>query len=213
MIEELEAIKAFAQDAISDWNWSHDWDHTLRVYNLAMHIAKVEWADLDVIAAASLLHDVSRHVQDKSKWKICHAEHWSVVAKAYLEVLWLDENFIAKVVSAIRTHRFRGNNIPDTLESKIIYDADKLDSIWAVGIARSFHFAWDHKAKLHDINPNLSKEAEYTQDDTAYREFHVRLKYIKDKLFTQEARNIAKKRHDFMIEFFDRFNEEFLWNI
>lgn len=191
----------------------HDLDHTVRVCNLAIHIWKIENADLEIIEVAALLHDISRHEQDKVKWKACHAELWAIKAKKFLEERWFDRIFIDKIEHAIACHRFRWKNIPESLEAKIIFDADKLDWMWAIGIWRLFMFAWENHAKLHDKNPNLTPWVEYTKDDTAYREFMLKAPTILDRFFTDEAKKIAKDRFDFMNLFFDRMNREVDWEI
>lgn len=77
-----------------------------------------------------------------------------------------------------------------------------------MGVGRAFLFAGEIGAKLHDPNANTSPAAEYSQDDTAYREFTVKLKHVKDKIMTNEGKRIATERHDFMVKFFERLNEE-----
>ena len=94
------------------------------------------------------------------------------------------------------------------MEAQILYDADKLDAIGAIGTGRNFSFAGHLGAKVHDKNVNLDKSAEYTQDDTAYREYMVKLRHIKDKIITDEGKKIAEGRHNFQEEFFKRLNKE-----
>lgn len=135
---------------------------------------------------ATILHDIGRSAQDKSKGKICHAELGATMAEKILQSFATPEDKIRKITHCIGTHRFRGNNFPETLEAKVLFDADKLDAIGAVGIGRAFLFAGEHHAKLHDPNPNLDTNAEYTKEDTAYREYTVKLSKIKDKMYTTE---------------------------
>lgn len=186
----------------------HDWEHTIRVYNLAEQIAQHENADLEIIQIAAILHDIGRPEQELSKGKVCHAE---IGAKMALEILQkhpISPDKIKNIIHSIQCHRFKNNNVPQTIEAKIIYDADKLDAIGAVGIGRAFAFAGEHGAKLHnkDIVPDLKHC--YTDEDTAYHEFLIKLSKIKDKLLTQEAKRIAQKRHQFMIDFFEQLNQE-----
>ncbi|MFA5931674.1 MAG: HD domain-containing protein [archaeon] len=204
-----------AKKYLSKSKGSHDIDHTLRVLNIAKHLAKKENADLDVVMVAALLHDISRPVQAASKGKICHAEHGSLVAKKLLEKnskkLNLSQNKIDSIAECISTHRFRGNNYPKTLEAKILFDADKLDSIGAIGVGRVFLFAGEIGAKLHndpETRKNIHLTKNHSVEDTAYREFALKLYKIKDKLYTKEGKRIAKERHEFMEEFFERLNKE-----
>jgi uncharacterized protein len=198
MAMTIEGIKAFAKECFSNSRGSHDWEHSLRVYSLCMHVGQVEGADMDVLKIAAYLHDVGRSHQDESKGTICH-----------LDTLPISPEQKANVLHCIRSHRFRGNCQPETLEAKILFDADKLDSIGAIGIARAFQFAGEVGAKFH--NPDLSPEETrpYTQEDTGYREFKLKLSKVKDRLLTAEGRRMAEERHAFMEKYFERFFQEY----
>ena len=141
---------------------------------------------MEVVEIATVLHDIGRSTQDKSKGKICHAELGVQMVAKILPKYSIPDDKIQRILHCIGTHRFRGNNFPETLEAKVLFDADKLDGIGAIGIGRAFIFSGGHQAKLHDPNPNLNPEAEYTKDDTAYREYVVKLCKIKDKMYTSE---------------------------
>jgi uncharacterized protein len=108
----------------------------------------------------------------------------------------------------ILSHRYRNNHAPDSIEAKILYDADKLDSIGAVGIGRAFLFSGEVGARLHnsDIDINLTKA--YSKEDTAYREYMVKLRFIRDNMLTAEGKRMADERDRFMVKFFDRLQEE-----
>jgi len=93
-------------------------------------------------------------------------------------------------------------------EAKILFDVDKLDAIGAVGIGRAFLFAGEIGAKLHDKNVDIKKTKEYTKDDSAYREYLVKLRKIKNRMFTKEGKKIAREKHGFMVNFFNRLNKE-----
>jgi uncharacterized protein len=187
---------------------SHDWDHTERVYHLCLRIGKQENADLEILQYAAVLHDVGRSHQDASNGEICHAEKGAMVARTLLEQYELDPEKIASIVHCIESHRFRGTIAPRSVEAKVLFDADKLDSIGAVGIGRAFLFAGEVGAKLHDKNVNVEHTKPYTKEDTAYREFQVKLQKIKDRMLTREGQRIAESRHQFMVNFFDRLNHE-----
>ena len=193
-------------------NSSHDLDHTMRVHDMCMYIWKQEWADLEILKIASLLHDIWRPKQFETKWKICHAEYWSILAKDILEELWLETKKINKVIHCISTHRFRKWNTPESLEAKILFDSDKLDSIGAIWIWRAFMYASESWAKVHnDENINILETQEHTPEDTAYREYIFKLRNVKDKLFTKTAHDLAKKRNQIMIDFFENLNNEVWW--
>lgn len=204
----IEQIKKRAEDSFENSRWSHDWEHTMRVYHLCVHIGQKENADMEVLELAAILHDIWRKYQDDSKWFVCHAEKWWEIAKEILAKFFISQDKIDQIVHCIISHRKRWTNIPVSLEAKILFDSDKLDSIWAVGIGRAFLFAWEIGAKLHNKWVDITKTKPYTREDTAYREFLVWLNAIKDKMYTNEWKRIAKWRHDFMVKFFDRINAE-----
>jgi uncharacterized protein len=188
---------------------SHDFEHILRVYNLCEHLGKIEKADMEILRLSALLHDIARSHQDKTKGIICHAKKGAQMAKKILEKYNFDQEKIKQVVHCVETHRYRDNNIPESKEAKILFDADKLDSSGAVGIGRAFLFAGENGAKLHnDKSTDITKTKEYSKEDTAYREFIFKLKDIKDKMFTTEGKRLAKKRYEFMKKFFERLEKE-----
>jgi len=198
-----EAVKHFLNA-----KGSHDWEHTERVYNLCMYIGKKESADLEILKYAAILHDIGRDYEDQSKGNFCHAERGAKLAKKLLEKYNMDQEKIKKIVQCIESHRFRGNKIPQSIEAKVLFDADKLDSIGAVGIGRAFLFAGEVGAKLHNKDVDIEKTKPYTKEDTAYREFQVKLRKVKDRMLTREGKKMAEKRHRFMIDFFERLNKE-----
>ena len=209
MKSTIEDIKAFAMECFSKGTGSHDWDHAQRVYNLCMHIGEVEGADMEVLKIAAYLHDVGRPYQDESKGTVCHGEKGAEMARALLEEYPVSDAQKANIIHAIKSHRFRGASKPETLEAKILFDADKLDAIGAIGIARTFQFAGEVGAKLH--NPSVEPEdtEPYTEEDTGYREFKLKLSKIKDRMLTAEGRRMATDRHAFMEMFFERFLQEY----
>jgi len=199
-----EEARVFFQSA----RGSHDWDHTERVYRLCLRIGRKEKADLGILRLAALLHDIGREEEDRSDGKICHGRSGAALARGVLERRGLDRASVRAVVHCIRTHRFRKRAVPKTLEAKILFDADKLDSIGAVGVGRAFLFAGEIGARLHDKAIDVKKTKPYTREDTAYREYLVKLGRVKDRMTTREGKRIAAGRHRFMAAFFDRLNKE-----
>lgn len=206
------AKKGIARDAQRHFRGArggHGWDHTERVLMLALHMGRIEGADLDVIGLGALLHDVGRHREDRSAGAICHAEEGAVIARKILRRHGVEGPLAERVVHCIRGHRFRGSNRPETREARILFDADKLDAIGAVGIGRAFLFAGEHGAKLHNsagVDP--ARAAAYGPEDTAYREFLVKLRHLHRRMLTREGRRLARERHAFMRLFFKRLGAE-----
>lgn len=205
----IEEIRAFTIKCFSNARGSHDWEHTQRVCNLCMHIGRVEGADLEALEIAAHLHDVGRSYEDESKGAVCHAEKGAETARRLLAEYPISDAQKANIIHCIRSHRFRGNHQPETLEARVLFDADKLDAIGAVGIGRAFLFAGEVGAKLH--NPYIEPEdtEPYSEEDTGYREYKLKLSRIKDRMLTAEGRRMAEERHAFMEMFFQRFTEEY----
>ncbi len=204
----IEQIKKKAEGYFDKAKGSHGWDHTLRVYKLCLHIGKKEKADLEILEIASLLHDIGRPLEDEGKGQVCHAKIGALMARELLDSLGIEKEKISRVVHCIETHRFRDQKIPETLEARILFDADKLDSIGAVGIGRAFLFAGEIGAKLYNKGVDIEKTKPYTEEDTAYREYMVKLQKIKDRMLTSEGQRIAVGRHEYMAGFFDRIDKE-----
>ena len=205
MYAGIEKIKAFAHKCLSRGNGSHDWEHTCRVRRLCLHIGRIEKADLVVLETAAYLHDVGRPCQDRSRGTVCHAEKGAAMARRLLAGCSLSEARKGNIIHCISSHRFRGNRRPGTLEARVLFDADKLDSIGAIGIARAFQFAGEVGAKLHNPSVDPEETVPYSAEDTGYREFRLKLRMIKDRMLTVEGRRMAAERHAFMELFFERF--------
>jgi len=205
----IKDIIAYAKRSFSNARGSHDWEHTQRVYNLCLHIGEAEGADLEVLRIAAYLHDVGRRYEDETRGAVCHAEKGAEVAQALMEGYPISDHRKENLIHCIRSHRFRGDCRPVTLEAKILFDADKLDAIGAVGIGRTFLFAGEVGAKLHSPGINPEETQPYTEDDTGYREFKLKLSKIKDRMLTAEGYRMAQERHAFMEGFFERFLAEY----
>lgn len=204
----FDLVRKEVKRVFADARGSHDWEHTERVAKLCLHIGKKENADLEVLHLAALLHDIGREHQDKANGTICHAEKGAAIARELLGGYALEEALIEKVVHCIETHRFRGDHVPQSKEAQVLFDADKLDAMGATGIGRAFLFAGEVGAKLHDKEIVVEHTAAYSREDTAYREYLVKLVTLKDRMLTEEGKRMAQARHQFMVEFFNRLNRE-----
>ncbi len=186
----------------------HGPDHTERVHATAIRIGLELGAELRILSAAALLHDIGRREESKSRGRICHAALGAKLAEPILIDLGFTVEEIAAVQHCIASHRFRADNPPESLEARILFDADKLDSLGAIGIGRAFLFAGQVGARLHNTEAALMGSNAYTIEDTAYREFRFKLRKLRERMLTPLGRRLAEERHRFMEEFFRRLNQE-----
>jgi len=199
---------------------AHDFDHVLRVMQLADRIADAEGADGTVVRLAALLHDVpAAAAADGASISVLagrYAHHLAAAshARRWLAGRGLDAARTENVVHCIEAHRYRDRSIqPETLEARCLYDADKLDGIGAIGVARAFAFAGAHQSRLW-VEPwtaappddDKPQGAEYTP----VHEFVYKLQRVLDTLHTPSARTIGAERHAFMVHFFNQLDQEML---
>jgi len=186
----------------------HDRSHVERVYNLAVRIAKEEGADLDVVRAAVLLHDVARAMEDEGKIED-HAVESAKIARKILEDVNFPEEKTAKVIQCIKAHRFRKGEKARSLEARILQDADRLDIIGAIGIARVFARGGWSNQPLHD--PTIPPKEKYDGKSlTAVNHIYEKNLKVKATINTKKAKKIAEERHRFVEQFLDRLLKE--WN-
>ena len=170
----------------------HDLDHSLRVYKNALAIASnYPEADMDLISLSALLHDVDDH-------KLFQTENNSN-ARTFLKNQNVPEETIEEIVKIINCVSFSKNKgkTPETIEGKIVQDADRLDAMGAIGIARTFAYGGKKGRSLQD----------------SVQHFHDKLLLLRDTLNTDEARDLADKRHEFMVKFLEELSEESLGSI
>ena len=162
-----------------------------------------------VVRSAAFLHDIGRMAQDESAGVICHAERGEWMARPLVDTFALSPARRENILHCIRSHRFRGEHPPRTIEARVLFDADKLDAIGAVGVARAFLFAGEVGARLHTPGVRPEETQPYSENDTGYREFRLKLSRIRERMLTAEGRRLAEERHRFMERFFERFLEEY----
>ena len=184
-------------------------------YNRGMKkkLSAMRWiAAAALVSVAALMHDIGRPQELADQGKTNHAVYGAELCLKLLPELGIDDaSYCARVADCIRSHRFRkreGNAEPASLEAKIVYDADKLDSIGAIGIGRSFHFAGRTGARVHNRAEEALASDSYSREDSAYREYLVKLRKIRERMLTDAGRQLAEKRHAFMVTFFEELNEE-----
>lgn len=191
-----------------DGDAAHDFDHVLRVTRLAERIAAAEGADVEVVRAAALLHDVPIAVGERKAHHLAAADF----ARDYLSTRGVDAAQVENIVHCIQAHRYRDQSIqPQTLEARCLYDADKLDSIGAIGVGRAFAFAGSHNSRLWnqpwtDAPPDA--EMPIGADYTPVHEYVYKLKRLLATLHTESARRIGQGRHEFMVHFFEQLDKE-----
>jgi len=207
--EIVQKTVGFVKEKLDGDSSGHDWWHIYRVWNLAKKIQKKEGGDLYIIEMAALLHDVAdwKFYADESEGlKIIH--DWLI----NIEVQNID---IEKIIKIIKNVSFKGAGVKDqmeTVEGKIVQDADRLDAIGAVGIARTFAFGGKFGNEMH--NPDIKKQhhnnfEEYKNSKgTTINHFYEKLLLLKDRLNTNTARKIAEERHQFMEIFLKQFYDE-----
>ena len=189
----------------------HGLDHTLRVWNVAMHIAEKEGGELWTVAYGAMLHDIGRASELDGNGSRCHAAVGAEKAADVMREIGVsDECFVKNVQECVRTHRYRNRagEPPASLEAKIVFDADKLDSMGAIGIGRAFHFAGRIGARVHNTKTAALNADSYSSEDTAWREYLVKQQYLHEAMLTTEGKRLAEERHDFMRQFFSRLNLE-----
>lgn len=183
---------------------SHDFDHVLRVLALAEHIARREGGDLEVVRAAALLHDIGRAEEEATG-----RDHAAIGAARAWEILaGHPPDKIEAVAAAIAAHRFRRGPAPETPEARALFDADKLDAMGAIGIARAFAYAGLHGLPLWVPSDVAAAQGDDTPEHTPVHEFIVKLSRLRDGMTTAAGRALAEERHAFMVEFFNRLDAE-----
>ncbi len=191
----------------------HGFDHILRVYRLAGHIAQEEGADLELVQAAALLHDASGAQPQPGEDDRSGHQHASAsfARQVLLQEGWSEER-IAAVENCIRSHRFRDNReLPSTLEAKVLFDADKLDAIGAIGVARSIGYAVQAGQPVFaEASQQFIATGEKLPGEphSSYHEYLFKLRHLQDLMFTPTGKRLAADRHRFMTAFYDRLSQE-----
>ncbi len=206
---ELRRKVVDAAAPLYDRDGCHGLDHALRVEKNAIELGRKLGARLDIVAIAALLHDIGRIDEHQSLGKICHAALGAERSAEILTAIGINGDDVKLACDAIRRHRFRNrHDCPDTLEAMVLFDADKLDSLGAVGIGRAFLFAGQVGARLHNSDIDLRGTLSYGREDTAWREFTVKLKKIPQRMLTKPGKKESRRRREFMEAFFHRLDLE-----
>lgn len=207
----IEKTKLFVKDKLEYEGSGHDWFHIERVYKLAKYIAQKENADSFIVEMSALLHDID-------DWKFSNTNDTkTTVTENFLKSINIDNESFKKIIKIIQTISFKGGVVDSTqhtIEGKVVQDADRLDAIGAIGIARAFTYGGSKSRIIYD--PNLKpidfkslNEVKNSQNHTI-NHFYEKLLKLKDLMNTNTAKEIARKRHKFMEDFLNEFYSE--WN-
>ncbi|MBQ1195255.1 MAG: HD domain-containing protein [Clostridia bacterium] len=204
--ELIARTAAYVKEKFENEYSGHDWFHTLRVFRTATRIAEAEGADVETVQLAALLHDVD----DRKLSPETYADKAN--ARSFLFANNVDESRIDEICRIIGEISFAENCVPSTLEGKCVQDADRLDAIGAVGIARAFAYGGNHNRLMYhpDIapNPNMSREEYVKSNSTTVNHFHEKLFKLTDMMNTDTAKAIAKERDAYMKVFIAEFLDE-----
>lgn len=200
----------YVKDTLADAEGGHDWWHIYRVWQAAKQIAKGENADLLVVELGALLHDIA-----DSKFNGGDETIGPLKAKAFLDTLQLDTTVIDHVVKIVANISFKGGKEQQhfkSIELDIVQDADRLDAIGAIGIARAFNYGGFKNRPLYNPNipPNLYKTKEQYKhnNDPTINHFYEKLLLLKDRMNTQTGKQLALERHQFMEQYLAQFYKE-----
>lgn len=206
----IENTIVFVKDTLKNAEGGHDWFHIERVLNNSRLIAEGENADLEIVELGALLHDIA-----DSKFHNGDESVGPKVASDFLRNQQASEETIDHVVKIIENISFKGGNIDQKFSSPeldIIQDADRLDALGAIGIARTFNYGGFKGRALYnpEIEPNLNmtKEEYKASNAPTINHFYEKLLLLKDRMNTETGRKIAKERHAFMVSYLDQFYAE-----
>jgi uncharacterized protein len=198
-----QTARSYFEESISP---AHDWHHVQRVENLADELLTHYDADERTVRLAVLLHDIGRAREDRGDIDD-HATWGAREARNLLEQREVPEQRIAAVCHAIRVHRYSNDRDPETIEAKILCDADNLDALGAVGVARCFTYGGERGETIH--NPEIPPDADETAAGaTQYNHFYKKILDLPDRMYTEAGSQIAQDRKAFVEEFLTRFDDE-----
>ena len=210
----IAATGVFTQNVLEGAEGGHDWWHVYRVWKTAKTIAAGEDVDTFVVELGALLHDIA-----DSKFYNGDETIGPIKARRFLNTLQVEEPVIVHVENIIQHISFKGGNEAQVFTSKelaVVQDADRLDALGAIGIARAFNYGGYKNRKIYDpsIKPNLNKTKEEYKNsvEPTINHFYEKLFLLKDRMNTATGRLIAKQRHDFMLNYIEQFYGEWEGN-
>jgi uncharacterized protein len=206
-METEQTLKEIARRACEGAEPAHDYQHVLRVASCASFLSNAEGADRTVAVSAALLHELFNYPKDhpdsSRSGEVCAAR-----AAEVLRSLGWEERRIEAVAYCIRVHGFSAGIVPDTLEAKVLQDADRLDAIGAIGVARCFATSAAMKRPFYDPEDPLCARREPDDKQFAVDHFYRKLLKIPERLHTQAAKRLAERKVRFMRAFLDELQAE-----
>lgn len=197
---------------------AHNIDHVMRVYSLCKIIAVTEDdVNMNILKPAALLHDIARVIESNDKTgETDHAVLGATMAGELLSELEYPADLIESIKHCINTHRYRTNNVPQSIEAKILFDADKLDIIGSVGITRTFMLAGQFGQRITEysaedfVTENIVTNGRIkdVSKHSPFMEYEYKFKKIPKKLYTKKGQEIGEDRLEYMSNFFERLKEE-----
>ena len=206
----LKQTEEHIKNKLSGEGSGHDWWHVYRVWKNAIHVGKHENVNLFVVQLAALLHDIS-------DWKFNDGDDdvGPKLAREWLEKVQVEEDMISHVCEIIKEMSFKGAGVKTPMRTKegmVVQDADRLDAIGAIGIARTFAYGGHKNREIYNpnIKPDLHDSFKKYKSGTGptINHFYEKLLLLKDLMNTETAKKIAEERHKFMEQFLDRFYKE-----
>lgn len=204
----IDETEQWVKDQLLNETTGHDWYHIVRVTNVAKEIGEKENADLFIVEIASLLHDLADDKVNKNGQQvITDIRYW-------LKNHNVDETNIEHIINIIQTISFKGGHEKrlHTLEAEIVQDADRIDALGAIGIARAFQYSGSQGQAIYDPNLFVRKHMTFeeyrNEKSSAVHHFYEKLLRLKDKMNTETGKQMARERHEFMENFLEQFYKE-----
>lgn len=187
---------------------AHDRFHIYRVLNIAIDIAQYEKnVNFYILIIACLLHDIGRKAQDENP-TVCHAEAGGKMAYDFLKKEGMKEKEAFLVKVAIEAHRYRSNHFPQSIEAKILFDADTIDATGAMGIARSLQYEGKHAIPIYNVDSLGNVITALEKQDSFFKEYKYKLEKLYERLYTQRGKEIAYERKQIARKFYNALLDE-----
>ncbi len=208
--EIINKTVEFVKETLKDAEWGHDWRHIYRVWKTAKHIAQTEKVDMLIVELWALLHDIA-----DAKFYDGDDTVGPRKAKEFLEGLGMNQYIVDHVEKIVKNVSFKGGNHQQkftSAELDVVQDADRLDALWAIGIARTFNYGGHKSREIYNPEDkpklNMNKEEYYKNEWSSINHFYEKLLLLKDRMNTETGKKIAQHRHEYMEHYLEEFYKE-----